>query len=92
MFISTPVLALLLVLVILLGRARKCQPRWSLAFGLILLASLVAFASCGGGSSGPPPPPPNPGTPVGLDQNVVVTFNGAGVSPSPALNLSVNVE
>jgi hypothetical protein len=63
-----------------------------IAFAVLALAAVVAMSSCGGGSSGPPPPPPNPGTPVGLDSNVMITFNNAGVSPAPALNLPINVE
>ena len=68
---------------------RVRRRRWCVAFASLAIALLVVIAACGGGPSGPPP---NPGTPVGLDPNVMVTFNGAGVSPSPTLNLPINVE
>jgi subtilase family serine protease len=61
--------------------------RWSLACTILAIASLAAISSCGGGGGGG-----NPGTPVGMDPNVVVTFNGSDVIPPPTLNLSVNVE
>jgi subtilase family serine protease len=81
------------VVVLLAGiRARSNSRGWRVAFAVFALAALVAMGSCGGGSSGPPPPPPNPGTPVGLDSNVKVTFSNAGVAPSPTLSLSINVQ
>lgn len=74
------------------GRRADRPCRWRVAFALFALAAFVAMSSCGGGSSGPPPPPPNPGTPIGLDSNVMITFGNAGVTPSPTLNLPINVE
>jgi len=66
--------------------------RWSTAFALLALASSIAVASCGGGGSTNTGPPPNPGTPRGLDSSAVVTFSGAGVTPSPTLHFSIDVE
>ncbi|HKS82021.1 MAG TPA: Ig-like domain repeat protein [Candidatus Acidoferrales bacterium] len=77
-----------------IGTERRAERprRWRVAFALFALAAFVAMSSCGGGSSGPPPPPPNPGTPIGLDNNVMLTFSNSGVTPSPTLNLPINVE
>jgi hypothetical protein len=86
--------ALLFCVAVLLAgiRAGSKSRGWRVAFAAFALAALVTMGSCGGGSSGPPPPPPNPGTPVGLDSNVKVTFSNAGVTPSPTLSLSINVQ
>ena len=65
--------------------------RWSVACTILAITALTAIASCGGGSSGGGGPT-NTGTPVGVDQHVVITFTGAGVTPSPTLDLSINVE
>lgn len=54
----------------------------------VLLLSLCSCGNASGGGGGIA----NPGTPLGLDQNVVVTFSGAGVMPPPSLNLSIDVE
>ncbi|MFZ0521345.1 MAG: Ig-like domain repeat protein [Candidatus Acidiferrales bacterium] len=66
--------------------------RWSMACTILAIAALTAIASCGGGGGGGGGGSTNRGTPVGLDQNVVITFSGAGVTPNPTLNLSINVE
>lgn len=64
---------------------------WSMACAILAIAALTAIASCGGGGGGGSGPT-NPGTPVGMDPNVVITFSGAGLTPSPTLNLSINVQ
>jgi hypothetical protein len=76
---------------ILLGGFGGKRLRWNTAFALIAMASLLAIASCGDGGGGGTTPPGNPGTPVGLS-NVLITFSGAGVTPAPTVNLSINVE
>lgn len=68
------------------------QRRWSMACAILAIAALTAIASCGGGGGGGGGAPTNWGTPVGVDQNVVITFSGAGVAPNPTLNLSINVQ
>jgi subtilase family serine protease len=77
-----------LMLFACLGVSRR---RWSMACTILAIAALTAIASCGGGGGGGSGPT-NPGTPAGVDQNVVITFSGAGVTPSPTLNLSINVQ
>ena len=69
------------------------QRRWSTILALLALASVVVIGSCGGGhtTTTPPGPPANPGTPAG-SSNVVVTFSGAGVTPPPTVNLTINVQ
>ena len=87
------ILALACTLCALILSARRgvvSRNRWSMACAILAIASSAAIASCGGGGGGSGPT--NPGTPVGVDQNVVITFSGAGVTPSPTLNLSINVE
>ncbi len=82
-------LACIFCMGILLAGYRSGRRRsWSIACSVLAIASLVAIASCGGGGGGIT----NPGTPVGLDTGVVITFSVAGVTPSPTLNLSINVE
>jgi hypothetical protein len=90
--ILAPALVLAMIVCLLtLSKARRIErpPRWRVAFVLVAVAALVAMVSCGGGGGGSSS---NPGTPVGLDSNVVVTFSNAGVSPAPVLNLPINVE
>ena len=69
------------------------QRRWSTMLAVLALASVVVIGSCGGGhtTTTPPGPPANPGTPAG-SSNVVVTFSGAGVTPPPTVNLTINVQ
>jgi Big-like domain-containing protein len=61
--------------------------RWNAAFGLLALAALLTFAACGGGGGGSPH---NPGTPIGVDPNVVVSVSSGGVAHN--IQLSVNVQ
>ena len=83
-------LAVMIAILFLLSVSSK-RKRWHTAFATFLaIATLLTFAACGGGSSGTTGPPPNPGTPVGLDPNVVVIFSSGNVSHN--LPLSVNVE
>ena len=86
------ILALACTLCALILSARRgvvSRRRGSMACAVLAIASVAAIASCGGGGGSGPT---NPGTPVGVDQNVVITFSGAGVTPNPTLNLSINVE
>jgi len=82
-------LACLFCIGILMAGLRARRVRWSVACTILAIVSLAAIASCGGGGGGGVT---NPGTPVGSDPNVVITFTGAGVTPAPVLDLSINVE
>ena len=80
-------------LALMIVRLGSTARRWRFAFAAFAFATVLVSASCGGGgNSGPPPPPPNPGTPVGLDQSAIISFDSAGVSPSPQLSIPVNVQ
>jgi hypothetical protein len=63
---------------------------------LLAIASAVAIGSCGGGSSSTTGPPGggnvNPGTTVGVDQSVAITFSGAGVTPPPTVGFTITVQ
>ena len=86
----TSLLGVIIALLFLLSLHSKRQ-RWHTAFATFLaIATLLTFAACGGSGGGTTGPPPNPGTPVGLDPNVVVIFSSGNVSHN--LPLSVNVE
>jgi hypothetical protein len=61
--------------------------RWNTALALLAFAALLTFAACGGGGGGGPH---NPGTPIGVDPNVVVSISGGGVSHN--IQLTVNVK
>ena len=74
-----------------LHRSRQAE-RWSVACAILAIASSGCDRLMRGGGGGGGGGPTNPGTPVGVDQNVVITFSGAGVTPNPTLNLSINVE
>jgi hypothetical protein len=69
---------------------RRKRLHLSTAIALVAIASLL-LSACGGGGSGVVGPT-NPGTPVGLYSNVVVTVSGAGINPPLTLNLTVNVK
>ncbi len=84
------VLASIFCVGILLAGYRSGRLRWSLACTILAIVSLAAIASCGGGGGGGGVT--NPGTPVGVDSSIVITFSGAGVTPAPALNLAIDVE
>ncbi len=75
---------------VLFAGLRARRRRWSAVATLLAIASLLVISSCGGNGSGGGHT--NPGTPVGNDPNVVITFNVAGVTPAPTVNLSVNVQ
>jgi len=75
---------------ILFAGLRARQRRWSAALTLVAIASLLVIGSCGGNGSGGGHT--DPGTPVGNDPNVVISFSVAGVTPAPTVNLSVNVQ
>jgi hypothetical protein len=84
--------AYLLCLGVLFACFGPRQRRWSTILALLALASAVVIGSCGGGgSTTTPKPPSNPGTPAG-SSNVVITFSGAGVTPPPTVNLTINVQ
>jgi hypothetical protein len=68
------------------------QRRWSTIFAVLALGSVIVIGSCGGGGSSTPKPPANAGTPMGADPNVIITFSGAGVTPPPTVNLTINVQ
>jgi hypothetical protein len=86
-------LACTLCALILFASFGAGRSRWSMACTILAIAALTVIASCGGGGGGGGGGgPTNPGTPVGVDQNVVITFSGAGVTPNPTLSLSINVE
>jgi hypothetical protein len=63
--------------------------RWNTALVLVALAALLTIASCGGGGGGGGGTPVNPGTPVGVDPNVVVSITSGGVSHSVPLTVNV---
>jgi hypothetical protein len=75
---------------ILFAGLRARRRRWSAVVTLLAIASLLAISSCGGKGGGGGVT--NPGTPVGNDPNVVISFSVAGVTPAPTVNLSVNVQ
>jgi hypothetical protein len=86
----TSLLGVMIALFFLLAVSSK-RKRWHTAFATFLaIATLLTFAACGGSGGGTPPPPPNPGTPVGLDPNVVVMFSSGNVSHT--IPLTVDVE
>jgi hypothetical protein len=58
----------------------------------VVLAISSCGGSSGGGGGGGGGGITNPGTPVGVDGGVVITFSGAGITPPPTINLSINVE
>jgi hypothetical protein len=66
------------------------------ALTLIAITMVLALTSCGGGTSGGGggggAGVGNPGTPVGVDAGVVITFSGAGITPAPTVTLSINVQ
>jgi hypothetical protein len=62
--------------------------RWNAALALLAFAALLSFAACGGGGGGGGLH--DPGTPIGVDPNVVVSISGGGVSHS--IPLTVNVQ
>lgn len=65
---------------------------WNSALTLLAITLVLAISSCGGGSGGGGGGGvTNPGTPVGVDGGVAITFSGAGVTPAPTLSLVVNV-
>jgi hypothetical protein len=66
------------------------QRRWSTILALLAIASALAMGSCGGGSTNTGPGG-NAGTPVG-NSNVVLTFNGAGVTPPPTITIALGVQ
>ena len=71
------------------------RQRWNSALTLFALTLMLAISSCGGssgGGGGGGGVVTNPGTPVGVDGGVVLTFSGAGITPAPTLNISINVE
>ncbi|MGA8220746.1 MAG: Ig-like domain-containing protein [Candidatus Acidiferrales bacterium] len=79
-----------IISLLFLVRASSNWKKWQTDFAAFLaIATLLSFAACGGGG-GPTGPPPNPGTPVGLDPNVVISLSSGAVSHN--LPLSVNVE
>jgi Bacterial Ig-like domain (group 3) len=88
-------LACILCMGFLFARFGSRQRRWSTVLALLAIASAVAMGSCGGGSSssggGGGGGGGNAGTPVGTS-NVVLTFSGAGVTPAPTMNLTINVQ
>jgi hypothetical protein len=91
------VLAFVLCLAILFACFAPRQRRLSTILALLAIASAVAIGSCGGGSGSTSTGPPgggnvNPGTPVGVDQSVSITFSGAGVTPPPTVNFSITVQ
>ncbi len=75
---------------ILFAGLRARRRRWSAVLTLVAIASLLVIGSCGGKGGGGGVT--NPGTPVGNDPNVVISFSVAGVTPAPTVNLSVNVQ
>jgi len=85
-----PVL-LVMLLSLLLGLARHFgRKRPQVAFvTLLAVALLLSFAACGGGGGGGGGPQ-DPGTRVGVDPNVMVSFTAGGVAHS--IQLTVNVE
>jgi len=90
-------LAFVLCLAILFTCFASRRRRLSTILALLAIASAVAIGSCGGGSSsggggGGGGGGGNAGTPVGSDPNVIITFSGAGVTPAPTMNLTINVQ
>jgi hypothetical protein len=82
----------LLVALLVAGKFSSRQ-RWNAGLTLFALTVVLAISSCGGSSGGGGGGGvTNPGTPVGVDSGVVITFSGAGITPPPTLNLSINVE
>jgi trimeric autotransporter adhesin len=71
----------------LMARTRAWTMFRNLAIGILLIALTAALGSCGGGGS----TATNSGTPPGNYQ-VVITFNQAGVSPSPSLGFILTVQ
>jgi hypothetical protein len=66
------------------------QKNWrAVLLAMIATATLLTFSACGGGGGGGGGPQ-NPGTPVGVDPNVVISISGGGVSHS--IPLTVNVQ
>jgi subtilase family serine protease len=87
-------LACILCMGVLFACFAPRQRRWSTILALLALASAVAIGSCGGGSSsggGGGGGGGNAGTPVG-NSNVVLTFNGAGVTPAPTTTVVLSVQ
>jgi len=69
------------------------RQRWNAGLTLFALTVVLAISSCGGSSGGGGGGGvTNPGTPVGVDNGVVITFSGAGITPPPTLNLSIDVD
>jgi hypothetical protein len=67
------------------------QKNWrAVLLAMIATATLLTFSACGGGGGGGGGGPQNPGTPVGVDPNVVISISGGGVSHS--IPLTVNVQ
>jgi hypothetical protein len=78
---------------LLLAGNFSSQQRWNSALTLFAITLVLAISSCGGGSGGGGGGVGgNPGTPVGADGGVVITFSGAGVTPVPTLSLSITVD
>jgi hypothetical protein len=71
----------------LLLSASPLTRRWNAVLGLLAFAALLGFAACGGGGGGGPH---DPGTPIGVDPNVVVSISSGGVSHN--IQLIVNVQ
>jgi hypothetical protein len=72
----------------LLLSASPLTRRRSAALGVLAFAALLTFAACGGGGGGGGPH--DPGTPIGVDPNVVVSISSGGVSHN--IQLIVNVQ
>jgi hypothetical protein len=71
------------------------RQRWNSVLTLFALSLVLVISSCGGssgGGGGGGVGGGNPGTPVGADGGVMITFSGAGITPAPTLSLSITVQ
>ena len=83
-------LACILCMGVLFACFASQRRRWSTILALLAIASALAMGSCGGGSTNTGGGG-NAGTPVG-NSNVVLTFNGAGVTPPPTITIALGVQ
>lgn len=69
--------------------ASKQRKDWQIGvITFLAIAALLTFSACGGGGGGGGPH--NPGTPIGLDPNAMISFTAGGVTHS--IPFAVNVQ